>query len=203
MGVTTVIPTIGRDTLWTRAIPSVMAQDADWRCIVVADGVDIAPFDDPRITVLRMDAPEYPDDHFERWRILGVRAFAHGLDHVETEWFSYLADDDEYLPSHHTALLRVADEADVVCGQWHYRIDDRTLAHSMVGCPPGPMEVMQGAYIARTSLGIRPRDSGLAVDGAGWDADWWHRLRLMDIRWKVVPEEVAAYWPDINGFGYR
>ena len=204
MVVTTVIPSIGRETLWTRAIPSLMAQTApDWRCIIVGDGVDIPPFEDPRISVLRIDAPEYPEDPFERWRVLGVRAFNHGLDHVETEWFSYLADDDEYDSCHHQTLLGWADVADVIVGGWHYAYNGVHRAHRIIGCPPDIMDVMQGAYIMRTSLGHRALEEP-TVPGAGWDACWWRRVldRGTDIRWRVTPTVVAYYWPDVNGFGY-
>jgi hypothetical protein len=67
---------------------------------------------------MRIDAPEYPDEPLYRWRIGGVRAFAHGLDHVQTTWFSYLADDDEYMPIHDEYLERAGGAADVVVGSY-------------------------------------------------------------------------------------
>ena len=192
MTITTVIPTLGRDTLWTRAVPSVVCQKADWRIIIVGDGVDIeAPFDDPRIRILRIDRPDYPKDEREHWRIGGVRAFDFGLDHVETEWWSYLADDDEYLPNHHGSLLRWAGTCDVSIGTWEHR---RLGTVVMANNPPGNMEVMQGAYIIRTVLDHRPKDSDLTVPHHGWDADWWQRLGARSgIRYHVSPDVVARY----------
>ena len=51
--VTTIIPTLCRDTLYTRAIPSVMAQTVtDWRCVIVGDGIEPTAPDDGRFAVL-------------------------------------------------------------------------------------------------------------------------------------------------------
>ena len=132
----------------------------------------------------------------------GARAFNHGLDHVQTEWFSYLADDDEYDPCHHEALLVRADAADVVCGNWAYVTNGVRVPCSAVECPPSTMAVMQGAYIMRTSLEHRALETLTAP--RGWDACWWRRLleRGAEIRWEVTPTVVAYYHPDVNGFGY-
>lgn len=195
MLVTTVIPTIGRETLWTRALPSVMAQRAEWCVIVVGDGEVIKPkrgFTSKRFRYLSIDRPDYPKDPAERWRVAGVAAFDHGLDHVETEWWSYLADDDEYTPKHHGELLRWAGQADCSIGAW------RSIAHHRTHHPANPPTdkmVLQGAYIIRTVLNHRPRTTG--YDDA-WDADWWRRLRTEhpDVRYHVSLEVVANYHRD-------
>jgi len=181
MAVTTVIPTIGRETLWTRAIPSLMAQTVeDWRCIIVGDGVHIPPFADPRITVMRIDAPEYPDDPLLRWRIGGVRAFAHGLDHVQTTWWSYLADDDEYMPVHDEYLERAGGDADVV-----YGMSESMGRSNIYGAewPPRADDICQGGYIMRTALGMRPVEDTTRA----WDTTWWHDvLGQPDIRFARI-----------------
>lgn len=192
MAITTIIPTIGRETLWTRAVPSVRCQRADWRIIIVGDGVDIPSFDDSRIRVLRIERPDYPEDEHERWRIQGVRAFDHGISHVETEWWSYLADDDDYMPDHHGELLRWAGNVDVSIGAWEF------MRHGSIRwpqtLPPGPMEVMQGAYIIRTVLDHRPKETDLCIDRHGWDADWWDRLsNRPDVRYHLSKKVVARY----------
>jgi len=204
MLVTTVIPTAGRDTLWTRAVPSVMAQATDWRCIIVGDGVDVEPFDDPRITVTRIDRPAYPEDVRQRWRILGVRAFAHGLSMVDTEWWSYLADDDAYDPCHHETLLAASAGADCVYGVTHYHATEPGHRTQIPSVPPGTMEVCQGAYIIRTAVGPVPSEQlGPGHHrGDGWDADWWSAVLAMDLRFRVVPETVFHYYPSRDGFGY-
>lgn len=167
--ITTVIPTIGRDTLWSRAVPSIQAQTVkDWRCIIVGDGVDIPPFDDERIRVLRIEAPDYPEEPIAKWRVAGVRAFAHGLDHVDTNWFSYLADDDQYMPMHHDVLEAAGGKVDVV-----YGVSESVGRANMYGqqWPPSHRDICQGAYIMRTDTGHRPREDAPGT----WDGDWWYR----------------------------
>jgi hypothetical protein len=179
-----------------------MAQATDWRCIIVGDGVDIAPFDDPRITVTRIDRPAYPDDARQRWRILGVRAFAHGLRMVQSDWWSYLADDDAYDPCHHETLLGTADDADCVYGVAHYHATEPGHRQKIPSVPPGNKSVCQGAYIMRTTETVYPTgDVGPGMDG--WDADWWDRVVERGLRFRVVPETVFHYYPARNGFGYR
>ena len=203
MVVTTVIPTIGRETLWTRAVPSVEVQQAEWRIIVVGDGVDIPPFPDPRITVLRIPRQKYPADPHEAWLVSGTDAARHGVEHVETEWWSYLSDDDAYDPQHHELLLDGAEDFDLVFGRSMYHVADVvTPVRSDPPVPPGDMDVCQGAYIIRTSLHHYP--SAVRVREGGWDATWWRQLRERgDVRFKRVPAVVLHYYPERTGWGFQ
>jgi hypothetical protein len=200
--VTTVIPSIGRDTLRSRTIPSLLGQTVtDWRCIIVGDGVDIPAFDDERITVLRIEEPDYPDSRRGRWRIAGVEALCHGLDHVETEWWSYLADDDAYAPIHHERLLEHAHHADCIYGRTRYHTGDETPPPPHVpNLPPESMDVCQGAYIVRTSIAPRPT-TALDRGKEGWDAYWWSRF-APETRYARVPDVVCHYHPAREGYGY-
>lgn len=195
--ITTVIPTIGRDTLWTRAIPSILMQTvADWRCIVVGDGVDIEPFDDVRIAVLRIEATDYPADPYERWRIAGVRAFAHGLDHVKTDWFTYLADDDEFMPIHHEHLEAAGAKADVV-----YGLSESMGRANIYGqsWPPSHRDLCQGSYIMRTATGLRPRDD---IEGT-WDGDWWQRAIDARLRFRRIQHVVHRSYISDEHFAFH
>lgn len=193
--VTTIIPTIGRDTLWSRALPSVYAQTRDdWRCIVVGDGVDIPPVADGRVTVMRIDH-DRPTGALARWRYGGAAAFNAGLDRVDTEWVSYLADDDAYRPDHHERLLAASDGADLVYGQSqpHRPGDERPLAGRLFGdrWPLEPHDVVQGSYILRASLGYRATEPA----GESWDADWWHRLLALGLVIRRAEAVVHDYYP--------
>jgi glycosyltransferase involved in cell wall biosynthesis len=196
--ITTVIPTLGRDTLYSRAIPSLLAQTVtDWRCIIVGDGVEVEAHD-PRITTLSIPRTDYADD-IHRWRVGGVRAFNHGLDHVETEWVSYLADDDEYLPNHHADLLRrAADDVDIVYGQ---STSPGRNGHYGTHFPPDPFDICQGGYIIRASLGTRATET---PGSESWDAAWWRGL-LPGSRFARITSVVHVYHPapETHHFHYR
>lgn len=194
MVVTTVIPTLGRPTLWTRAVPSVMAQQ-DWRCIIVGDGVTIPPFDDERISVYRIPRPRYPADPLARWRVGGVRAFAYGLERVESEWFSYLADDDYYTGAHHAVLRRASAGADVVYGQAR-----RPGATALYGeqWPPRWDDLPQGAYIMRTDTGMRPTET---PGDMAWDRAWWDEAQRRGLRFARANGIVMMYCPAPESVG--
>ncbi len=192
--ISTVIPTIGRDTLYTRAIPSVQAQTVtDWECIVVGDGVELDPVDDPRIRFLTIPKPDYPSDPHLHWSIGGVAAFNHGLDEARGEWVSYLADDDAYRPKHHELLLAAAtDDVDVVYGQ---SVMPEEQGEQIYGnrWPLEPFDVVQGSYILRASLGHR---AFIEPGQRGWDARWWTDLLERQVRTLMVKGIVHDYHPD-------
>ena len=192
--VTTIIPTLGRDTLWTRTLPSVMAQTADWRCIIVGDGVDLPPVDDPRVTVLTIPRQAYPDDARERWMIGGTAAFNAGLDLATTEWVSYLADDDAYHPGHHGRLLRHARYVDVAYGL--SRAGEQFYGH----WPPDPLGIVQGSYIMRRSTGLRARET---VGSRSWDALWWEDALAAGLRFAFADELVHYYHPQADSLKYH
>lgn len=186
MVVTTVIPTIGRPSL-ARAIASVMAQAVPWRLIVVGDGIVPDVPADGRILAVRGPMPDYPADERMRWNMGGVRAFDAGLDLVTSEWCAYLADDDEYMPAHHAALLAASADADVVYGQ------SRTPGRASIygdRWPPEDADICMGAWIMRTSLGMRARET----PGMAWDLDWWRRL-IPIARFAHVREIVHRFNP--------
>lgn len=191
--VTTIIPTIGRDTLWTRALPSVMAQDGDWECIVVGDGVDladrVASLDDPRITFLGLPRTPLPDDPVARWRVQGTVPFNAGLDRATGDWVSYLADDDEYVYDHHAILRRyISDRVDVI----HAR--STTVSGVTYGRPdPCTTMCVQGAYIMRASLGLRARTE---PGDSAWDAMWWQDAIDAGFRFRFVESIVHHYYPE-------
>src|SRR5579864_6058830 len=102
MDVSVIIPTWQRaGLLASRSLPSVLAQDADFELLVVADGHDPAAqavvegLHDARIRFLAIPRPEYPEDPLDRWKALGVRAINAGIDEARGDWLLVMGDDDE------------------------------------------------------------------------------------------------------------
>lgn len=190
MLVTTVIPTIGRPSL-ARAIESAVGQSD--LVIVVGDGIE--PDVPAGVMALRIDRPDYPDDPKVRWYQAGVRAFNHGLDHVTSEWFSYLADDDYYLPNHHAALLAASDGADLVYGMSE---SPGRSGHYGSNWPLQVHDVCMGAWIMRTDTGMR----AVETTARSWDTDWWERVLQQNLRVARVNEVVHVYEPapETRGF---
>lgn len=188
MTVTTIIPTIGRNTLYSRAIPSVQVQSGDWECIVVGDGfLPVVP-DDPRISAAA--APKGPND----WRVGGVTAWNTGLGLARGEWVSYLADDDAYHDMHHARLLTASDGVDMVIGRSRVMDPDTGLPTSRVFGRVddiGPHDIVQGSYIARRSCDLR---GDLDLGDEAWDARMLRRL-LPTVTVARIRDEVHRYYP--------
>lgn len=203
MTVTTVIPTHHRPKLLMRAVASVLSQTMDdWRCFVVGDAADAQTVAlmrglvayDSRFDFWNLPRQRYPDDTRQRWWVAGTQAFNHGLERVDTEWFSYLADDDMYLPQHHAALTEVADDAGVIYGQSAVLEPSGHVKRGVFGSqfPPNAFDIVQGSYLMRTSLGYRATEQPV---GESWDADWWHRIIADGVRFTRAQRLVHLYFP--------
>jgi len=109
--ITFIIPTLGRKTL-TRALKSIQLQkDADWKAIIVFDGI-------------KCNLPEdYLIDKFQIVEInksgkeIGNLSQAgqvrnHAFDLVDSEWIGFL-DDDDYLRDNYITCLREEDTNDL------------------------------------------------------------------------------------------
>jgi glycosyltransferase involved in cell wall biosynthesis len=184
--VTTIIPTIGRPTLWTRALPSVMVQAGDWECVIVGDGF-LPIFEHPRVRCLMVPASSEADP-LRAWRHGGVDAFNAGLAAAGGEWVSYLADDDAYRPNHHADLLAGSGGADIVYGQSRIRGTDRCYGNRW---PLEPYDVVQGSYLMRRAVAMpatKPTDRS-------WDAQWWQDALSRGLRSRMVGSFVHEYFP--------
>lgn len=195
--ITTIIPTYNRSqTLMQRSVPSVARQTLeDWECIIVGDGADHDTEyycqqlvrDDARFRFWNLPHTEYPQDRLRKWAVQGTTPFNFGLDQATGDWISYLADDDEYLPSHHVTLIaHTRPEVDVV----------HALSLTDTGytgaSEPGPFMCVQGAYIMRRSLGIRARTT---PQHYAWDAHWWLDTIAAGARFRFVHDYVHRYHP--------
>ena len=192
--ITTIIPSIGRETLYTRTIPSVQAQSVPWECIVVGDGVELEPVDG--ITFLTAPAQEYPADPKQRWKVQGTAAFNYGLERANGEWVSYLADDDEYLPEHHEVLHFYHASADVIYGQGLVP-ETRALYGSL---PVHRFATVMGAMICRREKCPPARTT---PGDAGWDADWWEDAMNGGLSFLFTPRIVCYYHPAAANLVYH
>lgn len=187
--VTTIIPTIGRDTLWTRALPSALAQGGE--VIVVGDGWE--PPETPGVVTAMVERQPAPDP-LSAWRWGGVAAFNRGLELATGEWVSYLADDDAYRPGHHAALLAASANVDIVYGQSQvHGIDGTHIRDRFFGnrWPLEPYDVVQGSYIMRRSVVV---PATMPTDKS-WDAAWWLDVLERRLRTVMVDAVVHDYYP--------
>lgn len=111
MSTTFIIPTIGRPTL-QKTIDSLLKQTCqDWKAIVIFDGVEpTLSMTDPRITILRLEKRLGVHNHAGRVR-------NHGMKQVDTEWISFVDDDDTVTSNYVELLKREADKGDVIIFQ--------------------------------------------------------------------------------------
>ena len=192
--ISTVIPTIGRETLYTRAIPSVLAQTfTDWECIVVGDGVELEPVDDPRFRFVSVPRVEWPDVE-QRWHRGGTNAWDYGLSLAVGAWRSYLGDDDAYRPQHHEWLLGRSRGSNFVYGLSRVKEQDGSDANRLFGVrEPDPFDIVQGSYIAARELDISSGHYDRGQEGA-WDAQMLARI-LPDALISHVGDIVHDYYP--------
>ncbi len=196
MIVSIVIPTYNRAALlMERALPSVLAQThAELDIHVVGDGTDQSTIDalravvDARVRFTNLPHAAYPDDPQARWCAIGYPALNHGFAEARGEWVGALADDDAYPPDAIEALLAQSADADLVYGR------TEVVGHGMYGeWPPHAAAWTDGAYIVRTSLGLR-------YDERSWErgipADHDLRARAVaSLRVAWTPTTVYRYWP--------
>lgn len=197
--ISVVIPTYNRpDLLTRRCLPSVFAQTKPpHEILVVGDGTDAETARlmgaEPRVRFWNLPRPDYPDDPSVRWAIAGAAAINFGLDHATGDWVCVLCDDDEIAPAHHQVLLERSDDADVVYGY------SEAPGHLYGSYPPRALDIVQGSYLMRASLGYRA-DPECVTRGRTWDADLWHRLFADRRRFVRVPYLVHRMHPSSGGY---
>jgi hypothetical protein len=100
--------------LLERCLPSVLAQDyPNFEVVIVGDGCTDLTFErlkETRDTRLRfVNLPrtrELPVDPLARWKVAGADAANHSLELAKGLLYTYLDDDDEYLPGRLSKLVR-------------------------------------------------------------------------------------------------
>jgi len=194
--VSIVIPTYNRaELLMDRALPSVLAQShADLDIHVVGDGTDQATLDalravsDARVRFTNLPHAIYPKDPHANWCAIGYPAVNHGLADARGEWVGALADDDAYTPDAIENLLAQSENADLVYGR------TEVVGHGFYGeWPAHAAAFTDGAYIMRTSLGLR-YDERAWEQGLPADYEMRHRA-VTTLRVAYTPEVVYRYWP--------
>src|SRR6185295_10107067 len=155
--ISVIIPTYNRcGLLMNRALPSVFAQTITTQeVIVVGDGTD-----DETVTAMtelmrheenvrfwNLPHFEYPEDHDQRWGLLGLAALNFGLERAQGSWIAVLGDDDEWLPEHHYILLDAAERkgADHVYGISQTYKQGRYTGQDYGRFPPGDGAFCNGA----------------------------------------------------------
>ena len=173
--VSVVIPTIGRNSLTERTLPSLAAQthpDVE----IVVEGDQLARAD-------------YPADPQAFWCAKGCAARNAGIERATGEWILPLDDDDALYPWAITALLAASDDADVVYGRAY--IEGAGLLGS---APPQASGFCLGAVMFRASLAAR-FDPDCWRRGLPGDWDLWSRLIEQGARWRFVDQIVLHYFP--------
>ena len=117
---TFIIPTIGRASL-QRTIDSLLAQqDSDFECIIIFDGIDQSlSSPDSRFRIVRTPTKLGINRGESPGESLSAMVRNYGIELVQTDWISFIDDDDTITPDYVRFLKEVQDN-DVVIFRMKY-----------------------------------------------------------------------------------
>lgn len=190
--ITTIIPTYRRPALLCRAIRSVLAQSfPDFQMCVY----DNASGDNTAATVVALRTVDRRIQYFQHARNIGsANNFNFGLARVDTEFFSFLSDDDILLPAfYETALASFKAHPDAMFSATEVAYVDergRVIGHSNSGWkegyfspPAGLLAMLHGGHHPPTWTGILFRRKVIQEVGlldreidVGFDYDFLQRI---------------------------
>lgn len=206
--VSVLIATYNRlDTLRKRVIPSILAQD--YRNIEIVIVGDQAPYghsdiaegfgDAPiRFTNLEMRGP-YPDDHERLWMVAGTPPFNEALHQARGAWLAWFSDDDAMRPNHLRTLVGAARERRLELA--YGRMQDHHLDQPLGAFPPRWGQIGLQAAVFHSALRIFELELSDADFRTPNDMGMVDRLLRAGVRFGMVDEIVADYYPSLRGLG--
>ena len=175
--ITFVITSLNRFTILNTVESLINQTNPNWRCIIVYDGVDGTPFNDDRITTIKID----------KTGLIGPKNGQSGLVRnegiklVTTEWVGFLDDDDTIHPDYVKTLSEKYLDYDFVVWRMKYlsgvifpELDRSDLVFARVGI----------------SFCYKNKFDDLLFDcnRDGEDFDFLKKLQTLTNKWVITPE---------------
>lgn len=206
--ISVVIPTYERlETLRTRAIPSILAQE--YRNIEIVIVGDSAPYGADEVREGFGDAPirfvnlpmrgPYPEDSWRRWLVAGTPPLNEALQLARGQWIAFLPDDDAMRPHHLRTLLAEARRRrlEFVYGRFHYHAPH---LDTVVGrFPPQHEHIAVQAGLLHGHLRFFEFELSDAVFGVPNDWGQVERMTWAGVRMGMVGEVVTDHYPGLKG----
>jgi hypothetical protein len=195
------------DLLRSRVIPSILAQEyANFEIVIVGDD---APYGLAEISHGFGDAPirffnlpmrgPYPEEHQQLWMVAGVPPFNEAMRQARGRWLAGFSDDDEMRPNHLGALLKAAREQRLELA--YGKLQDHYLGTPLGEFPPRFGQL--GLQAALVHGGLRFFELELSDADFRMPSDWGRIDRMLraGVRFGMVDEVVADYYPSLRGLG--
>jgi hypothetical protein len=206
--ISVLIPTYERlDTLRSRAIPSVLAQEyRNFEIVVVGDaapyGADeiLAGFGDAPIRYVNLAARgPYPPDARRRWLVAGTTPYNEAMHLARGAWIAPFADDDAMRPHHLRVLLERArtDRLEFVYGL----LMSHPSGDAIGSFPPRLGDIgLQGALLhgGLAFFELELADADFDIPG-----DWAciERMLRAGVRVGMVQDVLVDYFPGMKATG--
>ena len=175
--ITFIIPSLNRFTILNTVESLINQTNPNWRCIIVYDGVDGTPFNDGRITTIKID----------KTGLIGPKNGQSGLVRnegiklVTTEWVGFLDDDDTIHSDYVKTLTEKYIDYDFVVWRMKY-------PSGVIFPEPDRNEIV----FARVGISFcyKNKFDDLLFDcnRDGEDFDFLKKLQTLTNKWVITPE---------------
>jgi glycosyltransferase involved in cell wall biosynthesis len=175
--ITFIIPSLNRFTI-LNSIESLKNQtNPNWRCVIIYDGVDGTPFDDERITIIKIDKKGLVGPNNGQSGLVRNE----GIKLCNTEWIGFLDDDDTIHPDYVKKLFEEYSNYDFVVWRMKYQ-------NGLVLPPQKIKEIIFGRV--GISFCYKNKFDNLLFDNNrdGEDFDFLSKLKKLTSNWVITPE---------------